>query len=414
MANVFSSALDALEQAGRVGGINPDVIKVLSRPKRVSDFALTLKKDDGEIEVFDAYRVQYCDALGPTRDGTRFVPNLSLDEVKALGLFMTIKHAVADVPAGGGKGGIKVDPSRLSRRELERLTRGYIRKLIPKGPNADVPGADIGTNLQTQSWMLDEYEKITGEHCPHAVNDKPEAVGGTVGSYEATGLGLFFVTRQAAQDQDIDLTQATAAVQGFGQVGGTIAELLHDLGTDIIAVSDISGGLYDQSGLDIPTMRAEVENEGALLEDLNVSGAEMISNDELLELDCDVLLPSAVQNVIHEDNADDISAGLILEGANGPVTPEADKILAERGIPLVPDVVANAGGATVCHYERIQGRTDHYWSLDRVEETLQDQITGAYDATSETAEELDISLRHAAWVVALRRISKSMEMRGWV
>ena len=411
MANVFKSALNALERAGKAGDINPDVLKVLSRPKRVSDFALTLKKDNGDLEVYDAYRVQYCDALGPTRDGTRFVPNLSLDEVKALGLFMTIKHAVADVPAGGGKGGIKVDPSQLSERELESLTRSYIRNLIPRGPGSDVPGADIGTNYKTQSWMLDEYEEITGEHCPHAINDKPSAVGGTVGSYEATGLGLFYVTREAARDFGIDLSNSKVAIQGFGQVGGTIAEYLHEIGATVVAISDISGGLYNAKGLNIPQIKEQVE-EGALLEELDRD--EMIDNEELLELDCDVLLPCAVQNVIHEDNADDLKADIVLEGANGPVTPTADEILKDRNIPVVPDVVANSGGATVCHYERIQGKTDNYWDLDKVENTLNKQITRAYDVTSKTSEELNISMRHAAWVVALKRISKSMEMRGWV
>lgn len=411
MDNVFESALDALHKAGEKGNINPRVLKLLSRPKRVSDFALTLKKDNGEFEVYDAYRVAYNDAIGPTRDGTRFVPNLSLDEVKALGLFMTIKHAVSGVPAGGGKGGIKVDPSKLSERELESLTRAFIRNLKPKGPGVDIPGADIGTGYQTQAWMLDEYEQITGVHCPQAINDKPASVGGTVGSAEATGLGIFYITQEAARDNDIDLEGAEVVVQGFGQVGATIAAYLHELGAKIVAVSDISGGIIDRNGLDIPKLIRETE-EGKLLEEF--SEFAKVSNEELLELECDLLIPAAVQNVINKDNANNIKAKLIVEGANGPITPEADNILKDNNIVVVPDVVANAGGAIVCHYERIQGITDDYWQIEEVEARLNKQIVDAYTASYEVAKELDISLRHAAWVVALRRVSRAVEMRGWV
>ncbi|MGM0420983.1 MAG: Glu/Leu/Phe/Val family dehydrogenase [Bacillota bacterium] len=411
MDNVFESALDALHKAGEKGNINPRVLKLLSRPKRVSDFALTLKKDNGEFEVYDAYRVAYNDAIGPTRDGTRFVPNLSLDEVKALGLFMTIKHAVSGVPAGGGKGGIKVDPSKLSERELESLTRAFIRNLKPKGPGIDIPGADIGTGYQTQAWMLDEYEQITGVHCPQAINDKPASVGGTVGSAEATGLGIFYITQEAARDNDIELEGAEVVVQGFGQVGATIAAYLHELGANIVAVSDISGGIIDRNGLDIPKLIRETE-EGKLLEDF--SEFDKISNNELLELECDLLIPAAVQNVINKDNANNINAKLIVEGANGPITPEADNILKENKIVVVPDVVANAGGAIVCHYERIQGITDDYWQIEEVEKRLNKQIIDAYSASYTVAQELDISLRHAAWIVALRRVSRAVEMRGWV
>ncbi len=411
MDNVFQSALDALHKAGEKGNINPRVLKLLSRPKRVSDFAVTLKRDNGDFEVYDAYRVAYNDALGPTRDGTRFVPNLSLDEVKALGLFMTIKHAVSGVPAGGGKGGIKVDASKLSDRELESISRSFIRNLKPKGPGVDVPGADIGTGYKTQSWMLDEYEQVTGVHCPQAINDKPAAVGGTVGSAEATGLGIFYITQEAARDHEIELEGAEVVVQGFGQVGATIAGYLDEIGSKVIAVSDISGGIIDRDGLDIPELAKKVE-EGALLQDLD--GYEKISNDRLLELDCDLLIPAAVQNVINKKNADNIKADLVVEGANGPTTPEADKILKDKGIPVIPDVVANAGGAIVCHYERIQGITDDYWDIEEVEERLKKQITGAYSASYDVSQELDLSMRHSAWVVALRRVSKAVEMRGWV
>ena len=411
MDNVFNSALNSLNKAGELAGIDPKVMKLMSRPKRIIDFSIPLKMDDGSFEMFDAYRVHYNDALGPTRDGTRFVPNLHIDEVKALALFMTIKHAVSGVPAGGGKGGIKVDPSKLSDWELERLTRGFIRNLKPKGPKIDIPGADIGTDYRTQSWMLDEYEQITGEHNPPAINDKPNIMGGTVGSAEATGLGIFYVTQEACKDNNIDLKQEEVVIQGFGQVGATIARYLYDLGATITAVSDISGGFYNKDGLDIPEMQKYCEaNKG--LE--GYDKAEKISNEELLELECGLLIPAAVQNVINGNNADNINTKMIIEAANGPITPEAETILKDNGIKVIPDVVANAGGAIVCHYERIQGITDDYWDIEKVEKRLNKQILTAYKNARDTAEEFDTTTRLGAWIVALRKVAEAVKMRGWV
>jgi len=411
MDNVFNSALDSLNKAGKLAGIDPNVMNLLSRPKRIIDFSIPLKMDDGSFRLFEAYRVHYNDALGPTRDGTRFVPNLHIDEVKALALFMTIKHAVSDVPAGGGKGGIKVDPSELSDWELERLTRGFIRNLKPKGPKIDIPGADIGTDYRTQSWMLDEYEQITGEHNPPAINDKPNIMGGTVGSAEATGLGIFYVTQEACKDNNIDLKEEEVVIQGFGQVGATIARYLYDLGATITAVSDISGGFYNKKGLDIPEMQEYVEKNQ------NLDGytkAENISNEKLLELECGLLIPAAVQNVINKNNAGNINAKMIIEAANGPITPDAENILKENGIKVIPDVVANAGGAIVCHYERIQGITDDYWDLEKVEKRLNKQILNAYFNARDTAEEFDTTTRLGAWIVALRKVTQAVKMRGWV
>ena len=411
MDNVFNSALNSLNKAGELAGIDPKVMKLMSRPKRIIDFSIPLKMDDGSFEMFDAYRVHYNDALGPTRDGTRFVPNLHIDEVKALALFMTIKHAVSGVPAGGGKGGIKVDPSKLSDWELERLTRGFIRNLKPKGPKIDIPGADIGTDYRTQSWMLDEYEQITGEHNPPAINDKPNIMGGTVGSAEATGLGIFYVTQEACKDNNIDLKQEEVVIQGFGQVGATIARYLYDLGATITAVSDISGGFYNKDGLDIPEMQDYCKaNKG--LE--GYDKAEQISNEELLELECGLLIPAAVQNVINGNNADNINTKMIIEAANGPITPEAETILKDNGIKVIPDVVANAGGAIVCHYERIQGITDDYWDIEKVEKRLNKQILTAYKNARDTAEEFDTTTRLGAWIVALRKVAEAVKMRGWV
>jgi len=409
--NVFQTALNDLKIAGEKAGIDEKVMELLSRPKRITDFSIPLKKDNGDFELFTAYRVQYTDAIGPTRDGTRYVPDLTLDEVKALALFMTIKHAVSGVPAGGGKGGIKVDPSKLSDWELERLTRGFIRNLKPKGPRTDIPGADIGTDYRTQSWMLDEYEQITGEHNPPAINDKPYSMGGTLGSAEATGQGIFYVAMESFKDNGIQTEGTEVVIQGFGQVGATIAELLYEEGFTITAVSDIKGGLYFEDGIDIKALK-EYMKENKYLE--NFTGAKNISNDELFDLNCDVLIPAAVQNVINKNNADDIKAKIIVEAANGPTTPEAEKILEDKDIVIVPDVVANAGGAIVCHYERIQGKTDDYWELDKVNARLEKQILGAYKNAKAAAVEHDTSLRIGAWIYALKRISEAIRMRGWV
>ncbi|RCW42024.1 MULTISPECIES: Glu/Leu/Phe/Val dehydrogenase [unclassified Halanaerobium] len=411
MDNVFESAMDSLQKAGKIADVNPKVMEYLSRPKRIIDFSIPLKMDDGSFKLFTAYRVHYNDALGPTRDGTRFVPNLEMDEVKALALFMTIKHAVSGVPAGGGKGGIKVDPSKLSEWELERLTRGFIRNLKPKGPNVDIPGADIGTDYRTQSWMLDEYEQITGEHNPHAINDKPSIMGGTVGSAEATGQGIFYVTEAACKDEGIELKGAEVVVQGFGQVGATISRYLYDAGAKVIAVSDISGGFYNKNGLDIPKMQEYVK-ENRVLE--GYKGAEEISNKDILETKCDLLIPAAVQNVINKNNADNIKAEMVVEAANGPTTPEAEEILNSKGIKVIPDVVANAGGAIVCHYERIQGITDDYWDMDEVEKRLKKQILNAYAQARAAEEKYDTTPRIGAWIVALEKIAHAVEMRGWV
>lgn len=411
MDNVFESALSVLNKAGEIGNIDQDVMKLLSRPKRIIDFSIPLKMDNGDFKLFNAYRVHYTDALGPTRDGTRFVPDLNLDEVKALSLFMTIKHAVSDVPAGGGKGGVKVDPSKLSEMELERLTRTYIRNLKPKGPRVDIPGADIGTNYKTQAWMLDEYEQITGQHFPPAINDKPYSVGGTLGSAEATGQGIYYIALQAFSDFAINIKDSEVVIQGFGQVGATIAELLYEKGCNIIAVSDIKGGIYSKQGLDITAVKEYIKETGYVVD---FPGTKKLTNEELLELDCDILIPAAVQNVINGKNASDIKANIIIEGANGPITPGAEEILEGNNIPIIPDVVANAGGAIVCHYERIQGLSDDYWDLEKVNARLKKQILGAYEKAKKNAEKHETSLRIGAWIAALKKVSNSIRMRGWV
>ncbi|MFZ0240024.1 MAG: Glu/Leu/Phe/Val dehydrogenase [Desulfobacterales bacterium] len=412
MDNVFQVAINTLNQAGKLGGIDSRVMEVLQEPKRIQLFRIPLKLEDGSFGVFPAYRVHYCDALGPFRDGTRIRADLTLDEIKALGLFMTIKHCVADIPAGGAKGGIKADPRRLSKNDMERLVRAFVRTLQPKGPWADVPGADIGTGEQAMAWMLDEYEQITGVHSPAAINDKPPILGGSLGGEEATGRGVFLTLMAATADIGLAVKNTRAVVQGFGQVGSALASLLHETGCRIVAVSDVDGGIVNPNGIDIPKLIRHVGTTGTVA---GFDGAEPLGNNDIFGLDCDIAVPAAVQSVIHKGNAEKIQAKLIVEGANGPVTTEADEVLTEHGVTIVPDVVANSGGATVCHFERTQGLSDQYWDLDTVNARLERRILNAYRYARQAASDVGTgSLRLGAWVHALRQVEKAMQLRGWV
>jgi glutamate dehydrogenase/leucine dehydrogenase len=412
MDNVFEVAIRTLNRAGEIGGIDPRVMEILQEPKRIHQFRIPLRLEDGSFQVFQAYRVHYCDALGPFRDGTRIRPDLTLDEIKALGLFMTIKHCAADIPAGGAKGGIQADPAKLSRRDMEQLVRAFVRNLQPRGPWADVPGADIGTGEQAMAWMLDEYEQITGIHCPAAINDKPPILGGSLGGEAATGRGVFITLRAAAEDLNLDIARSRAVIQGFGQVGSALADLLHVAGARIVAVSDVHGGIHSREGIDIPKLKAHLAATGKVA---GFPGTSAVANAELFGLEAEIIVPAAVQSVIHKANAGAVQARLIVEGANGPVTTEADRILEEKGVRLVPDVVANSGGATVCHFERTQGLSDQYWDLETVNRHLEARILKAYREAAATAREAGgVTLRLGAWIHALKKIEKAMQLRGWV
>lgn len=407
--NPFETSLKTLHEAAAIGQINAEVVRLLEQPKRQFEFTIPVRMDDGHLEIFQAFRVHYCDALGQVKNGVRVVPDMDMDTAKALGFWMTIKHAVGGIPAGGGKGGIKADPSKLSRREYEALIRGFIRYLPMKGTWVDVPGADIGTHGQTQSWMLDELEAIQGFHSPAAINDKPIEANGTELSREATGTGAFFVTREVTRDLGIP-DAASFAVQGYGNVGRVAAELLCQHGHKLVAVSDIFGGIENQDGIDVNALGAYVDEYKTVK---GFPGCRDITPSELLEVPCDILLPAAVQSVIHEGNAGKIQAKLIMECANGPTTPEAEKILESRGVIIVPDVLVNCGSAIVCSFERTQGLTDSYWDRETVRSRLEERIVKAYQQTAAVAKELGVSYRDAAWVNALRKIEKAMLVRGW-
>lgn len=411
MSKVWESAQLHMKTACELAGLEPEVTELLIRPMRVTEFLIPVRLDNGKSKLVTAYRVYHNDALGQTKNGTRACPDLTLDDIKALAMFMTIKHAINGIPAGGSKGGIKVDPSTLSTWEYERVIRGYIRRMEPKGVWVDVPGADIGTSLQTQAWMLDEFEQIKGYHAPAAVNDKPPIVGGSLGGDEATGRGIYHMVTQVCKEKRREANNTRIVIQGFGQVGTHSANLLYKDGFKVVGVSDIYGGLYDPKGINIPELIEVVKKTGTTQD---YDKAEKITNEEIFELDCDLIIPAAVQDVIHENNADKIKASIIVEAANGPITPEADIMLLERGVTIVPDVLANSGSANVCRFERIQGLTDDYWDLDTVRNRLKEKMLKSYKEVSLTAREMNISMRDAAWVNAVRKVGEAVKVRGWV
>jgi len=412
MNNVWEEALFNLKQAAEAMKMKNDIHERLAKPMRFTEFTIPVRMDDGSRKMFTAYRSNHQDATGPTKDGTRVKPDLTPEEIKALSLFMSIKHGASNIPAGGGKGGIKADPSKMSEGEYERLIRGFMRKLRPKGAWVDVPGADIGTGKQAMAWMLDEYEQITGMHCPAAINDKPAilGIGGSLGGYETTGRGVARCTVEASEELGMEPGSSNVVIQGFGQVGSIAAESLYELGFRITAVSDINGAIFNDDGIDIPALMEYAEKEKTIR---GFSGAEAMDSSTLLEKECDILIPAAVQDVITSANASRLRTKLVVEAANAPTTPEADSILQEKGIRIVPDVLANAGGCIVCDFERMQGLSGDYWEAEEVYRRLDKRMMNAYREAQKVMKEKNISMRTAVWVNALEKITEAMEIRGW-
>lgn len=412
MKDVWAEAQFNLTQAAETMNLEPEVLERLKTPMRFTEFTIPVRMDDRTKRIFVAYRSWHQDATGPTKDGTRVRPDLTPEEIKALSLFMSIKHAAAGIPAGGGKGGIRADPMALSEGEYERLIRGFIRRLQPKGAYVDVPGADIGTGKQAMAWMLDEYEQITGIHSPAAINDKPMELGGSLGGFEATGWGVATCAMEAAGEEGFEPSRTRVVIQGFGQVGSVTALRLFNAGYRIVAVSDIDGAVYDPKGLDIPALVGHVFQRNYVT-GFSGSGAQAMDKNAILETECEILIPAAVQDVITEKNASRLKTKILVEAANAPTTPEADKILLSMGIKIIPDVVANSGGAIVCDFERTQGLSNDYWELEKVEQRLKERITKAYREAREKAEEKNVSMRLGAWINALSKIRAAMLLRGW-
>jgi glutamate dehydrogenase (NAD(P)+) len=402
--------LQEFDGAARLLGLDQGLWKVLTHPKRQIAVSCPIQMDNGEIEVFTGYRVQYNITLGPAKGGIRYHPNVTLDEVTALAAWMTWKCAVAHVPFGGGKGGIIVDPNRLSRRELEALTRRYIAEIVDAiGPEKDVPAPDVNTNDQIMAWVMDTYSMHVGHTSTAVVTGKPIEMGGSLGRREATGRGVMIVTREAANHLGFDIKGARVAVQGFGNVGSVSADLLSKIGAKIVAITDWKGGVYNDKGLDIPKMLDYAKQHKSID---GFPGGESIDNARLFALDLDVLVPAALENQITAQNAGTIKAKVIAEGANGPTTPEAHKTLHERGIFVIPDILANAGGVTTSYFEWVQDRHGYFWEEDEVNRRLEAKMCEAFKDVLETSIRYKTDLRTAAYIVAINRVATVTKMRG--
>ena len=411
--NPFAIAQAQLEEAAEVLQLDPATHELLRWPLRELHVTLPVKMDDGTFKVFQGFRVQYNDARGPTKGGLRYHPDETIDTVRALAAWMTWKCAMVDIPLGGAKGGIVCDPRQMSQGELERLSRAYIRqvgRII--GLEKDVPAPDVYTNPQIMAWMMDEFSFMQGFNEFGVITGKPLPLGGSAGRGDATARGGIYCLREAGKVLNIELNGATAAVQGYGNAGSFAHQLGSDLlGLKVVAVSDSRGGIYTSDGLDYESVYAHKQQTGTVL---GFPGTKEITNSELLEMDVDVLIPSALESVITEANANRIKAKISVELANGPTTPEADKILYDKGVYVIPDFLANAGGVTVSYFEMVQNAYDYYWDIEMVHERLDKKMTAAFHATHETAQKHKLHNRLAAYVLSVARVAEAMHLRGWV
>ncbi|MCH9644756.1 MAG: Glu/Leu/Phe/Val dehydrogenase [Gammaproteobacteria bacterium] len=417
--DLFQDALTHLDQAAKYLDIEPESIERLKHPQSTLEVSIPVRMDDGTLEVFTGYRVRYNASRGPTKGGIRFHPCVSLAEVKTLAFWMTIKTAVVGIPFGGGKGGVMVDPKKLTRLELERLSRGFIEQIADFiGPQTDIPAPDVYTNAIIMGWMMDEYSKIVRHHAPGVITGKPVSMGGSVGRNDATGRGAYYCIKQLEQKRGWKPADITVAVQGFGNAGQHVASLLHRDGYRVVGVSDSKGGIYNKDGFDVPSIirgKQDTQKVQAMYCEEGVCElvpAENISNEELLQLDVDILIPAALENVIDQNNADKIKAPFIVEVANGPVTSAADKILQSRDIMVVPDILANAGGVTVSYFEWVQNNQGYYWPLERIHEELKTIMDAAFEKVYGTMLEKSIPMRVAAYVTGLRQLAEAIDAQG--
>ncbi len=412
-SNPFSAAQRQLDEAAAILDLDEATHQMLRWPLRELHVTLPVRMDNGSSRVFRGFRVQYNDARGPTKGGLRFHPDETIDTVRALAAWMTWKTAVVDIPLGGGKGGVVCNPKELSPTELERLSRAYIRQVgRVLGPEKDVPAPDIYTTPQIMAWMADEYSFMRGHNQFGVITGKPLSLGGSAGRSDATARGGMFAVREAASALDIDLVGTTAAIQGYGNAGSFAHQLAEEmLGVKVVAVSDSRGGIYKQGGLDYAEVLRHKQSSGSVL---GFPGARALTNEELLELDVTVLFPSALENAIAETNAGDIKAKIVAELANGPTTPNADAILHERGVYVIPDFLCNAGGVTVSYFEMVQNAYGYYWPREMVRERLDKTMTAAFTAVHQAAQDHKVHNRMAAYLVAVARVAEAMQLRGWV
>jgi glutamate dehydrogenase (NAD(P)+) len=407
---LFRTAQRQFEQAIPYADVNESIVERLRYPERAVVVAVPIRRDSGRVGVFPAYRVQHSSVLGPTKGGIRYDPHVTLGECAALAVWMTWKCALLRLPYGGAKGGIRCDPRALSTPELQRLTRRYTSELMGViGPQEDIPAPDMATNEQTMAWIMDTYSMQVGYAVPEIVTGKPVALGGSLFRSEATGAGVVMVIRRACERLSWDLSDQRCVVQGFGNVGGTAAHELAESGATVLAVSDISGGIYSERGLDVARVRGWVEDQGSLA---GYPGSEHVTNAELLELPCDVLVLAALEDQLNAENAPRVDAKLIAEGANGPTSIEADAILGDRGVTILPDVLTNAGGVTVSYFEWVQDLGRLFWTRNEIRARLSEKLGDAFDRVWVLAERKGISLRQAALVAGINEVAAALKARG--
>lgn len=409
--DVLESTQNVIHEALKLLNYSDTYYEMLKEPLRLLTVRIPVRMDDGSVKVFTGYRAQHNDAVGPTKGGVRFHPNVTEDEVKALSMWMSIKCGIVNLPYGGGKGGIICDPREMSIRELEQLSRGYVRAISQiVGPTKDIPAPDVFTNAQIMAWMLDEYSHLREFDSPGFITGKPLVLGGSQGRETATAKGVAICIEEAARRRGIELTGARIVIQGFGNAGSFLAKFMHDAGAKVIAISDAYGALHNEDGLDIDALLEQRDSFGTVTNRYK----NVLTNAEMLELPCDILVPAAIENQITAANADKIGASIVVEAANGPTTFDATRILNERGILLVPDVLANSGGVTVSYFEWVQNNQGYYWPLEEVEQKLKEVMTRSFETVYNMAEQKKVNMRLAAYMVGIARMSEAMRHRGWV
>ena len=412
--NPYDNVLKVVKNAADVLGFSDSDIEAIKYPERELQVSIPVRMDDGSTRVFQGYRIQHSTSRGPAKGGIRFHPAVNSDEMRALAAWMTFKCAVVNIPYGGGKGGVVCDPNELSENEIRAITRRFTAAIAPLiGPEQDIPAPDVGTNAKVMGWMMDTYSMLKG-HCIHGVvTGKPIELGGALGRNDATGRGVMFTAKNMLRKLNVDMKGTSVAIQGMGNVGSITAKLLHKEGMKVVAVSDVSGGIYKEEGLDIPAILEFLSKDRKnLLKDYNEEGITRITNSELLELDVKVLVPAALENQINESNADKIRAEIIIEAANGPVTAEADQILEERGIVVVPDILANAGGVVVSYFEWVQNIQSVSWTEESVNEKLKEIMDPAFEAVWNIAHENNTTLRMGAYLIAVKRVVDAKQARA--
>lgn len=409
-SNAYAMAVRQLEEAAHYLNLDRSMLEVLKHPRRELIVNFPVKMDDGSVRVFTGFRVHHNPARGPAKGGIRYHPEVTLDETRALAMWMTWKCAVVNIPYSGAKGGVVCDPKRLSVHELENLTRRYVTEIsLMIGPESDIPAPDVGTNPQVMAWIMDTYSMHKGYTVPAVVTGKPVAIGGSEGRLEATGRGLCVVAHESAKLLGFNLEGARVAIQGFGNVGSATAKLMHQAGARVVAISDVRGGIYNPNGLDIPSLLHCAGRDGCIQA---YRDAELITNEQLLELECDILVPAALHGVITARNAPNIKARIIVEAANGPVTPDADAILDEMGVLVVPDILANAGGVVVSYFEWVQDLQSFFWEEEEVNAKLEKAMRKSFAQVVQTAEQNKVNLRMGAYIIGVKRVAEATAIRG--